>query len=328
MSEAQEVEFDAEGVTLRGLFFPGVDAQGPTPCVVMSHGLAGEVAHFIADFAKVFADAGLAALVYDHRGWGRSDAAPGMPRNESEPWRQIRDYQHAITYVQNRSDVDADRLGAWGTSLSAAHVMVLGAIDRRLKAVAGQAPFVSGLTLLQNRFRADLQPQMWEAFAADRRARASGGPAAKIPVADENPMANVALPSADAYQYFYGSDGVIERDPGFPNQITLRTIEYLFGYEPGWYVPNISPTPLLMVVASNDAVTPSALALQVFETAAQPKKLVIIPGGHFDAYRGPSGELAKAAARDFFVEHLSVERAFESFGPASDLAEISGGARP
>jgi uncharacterized protein len=205
-------------------------------------------------------------------------------------------------------------------------VMVLGAIDRRIKAVAGQAPFVSGLTLLQNRFRADLQPQMWEAFAADRRARASGGPAAKIPVADENPMANVALPSADAYQYFYGSDGVIERDPGFPNQITLRTIEYLFGYEPGWYVPNISPTPLLMV-ASNDAVTPSALALQVFETAAQPKKLVIIPGGHFDAYRGPSGELAKAAARDFFAEHLSVER-LRSLGPAADLAELSGGARP
>jgi dienelactone hydrolase len=326
MSEAQEVEFDADGVTLRGLFFPAVDARGPAPCVVMAHGLAGEVAHFIADFAEVFADAGLAALVYDHRGWGRSDAAPGMPRNETDPWQQIRDYQRAITYVQNRSEVDPDRVGAWGTSLSAGHVMVLGAIDRRIKAVAGQAPFVSGLLLLQNRFRADLQPQMWEAFAADRRARASGEPAATIPVADENPTANVALPGADAYQYFYGSDGVSERDPTFPNQLTLRTIEYVFGYEPGWYVPNISPTPLLMVVASNDAVTPSAPALRVFETAAQPKTLVIIPGGHFDAYRGPSGELAKAAARDFFVEHLGVDRGIESLRPAVDHAE--GATRP
>jgi fermentation-respiration switch protein FrsA (DUF1100 family) len=42
----------------------------------------------------------------------------------------------------------------------------------------------------------------------------------------------------------------------------------------------------------------------VFETAAQPKKLVIIPGGHFDAYRGPSSDLAKDAARRFLVEHL------------------------
>jgi uncharacterized protein len=326
MSEAQEVEFDAEGVALRGLFLPAADAREPAPCVVMSHGMAGEVAHFIADFAHVFADAGLAALVYDHRSWGRSDAAPGMPRNESDPWQQIRDYQDAITYVQNRSEVDPDRVGAWGTSLSAGHVMVLGAIDRRIKAVAGQAPFVSGLVELQSMIRSDLQPAAREAFAADRRARASGKAAATIPVVDEDPMANAALPSADAYQYFYGSDGVLERDPGFANQITLRTIENMVGYEPGWYVPDISPTPLLMVVASNDVVTPSAATLRVFESAAQPKKLVIIPGGHFDAYRGPSGELAKAAARDFFVEHLRVGCDLDSLSYAADLAEL--GERP
>jgi uncharacterized protein len=320
MSEAQEVEFDAEGVTLRGLFFAAADAQGPAPCVVMAHGMAGEVAHFITDFAQVFADAGLAALVYDHRSWGRSDAAPGMPRNETDPWRQIRDYQHAITYAQNRPEVDPGRVGAWGTSLSAGHVMVLGAIDRRLKAVAGQAPFVSGLLQLQNMIRADLQPHFWEALAADRRARANGEAAATIPVADQNPTANAVLPSADAYQYFYGSDGVIERDPAFANQITLRSIEYVLGYQPGCYLPHISPTPLLMVVSADDVVTPSAAALQVFETAAQPKKLVIIPGGHFDAYRGPSGELAKAAARDFLVEHLGIERTLESVRSAADLS--------
>jgi alpha-beta hydrolase superfamily lysophospholipase len=86
MTELQEVEFDADGVALRGLFVPAADAQRPAPCVIMAHGLAGEVTHFISDFAEVFADAGLAALVYDHRGWGRSDTAPGMPRNETDPW--------------------------------------------------------------------------------------------------------------------------------------------------------------------------------------------------------------------------------------------------
>src|SRR5262245_40826099 len=98
MSGSLKVEFDAEGVTLRGLFFAAADAPGPAPCIVMAHGMGGEVSHFITDFAEAFAAAGLAALVYDHRSWGRSDAAPGMPRNESDPWRQIRDYQHAITY--------------------------------------------------------------------------------------------------------------------------------------------------------------------------------------------------------------------------------------
>jgi hypothetical protein len=37
-----------------------------------------------------------------------------------------------------------------------------------------------------------------------------------------------------------------------------------------------------------------------------PKKLVIAPGGHFDAYTGPGFEVSSAAARDWFVEHLRV----------------------
>lgn len=307
MSNMQEVEFDAEGVTLRGLFFAAADVSGPAPCVVMTHGMGGEVTHFITGFAEAFADAGLAALVYDHRSWGASDAAPGMPRNESDPWRQVRDYQHAITYVQNRADVDENRVGAWGTSLSAGHVMVLGATDRRLKAVVGQAPFVSGHVEMQSLIRLDLQPAIRAQFAADRAARARGEAAATIPMATADPMAGAALPSADCYEYFYGSGGVAERDASFPNQITVRSLDDVLGYEPGWYVPHISPTPFLMVVAVDDVVTPSAASLRVFETAAQPKQLAIIPGGHFDAYRGPSSELAKAAARDFFVKHLSVE---------------------
>lgn len=304
MADPQEVEFDAEGVTLRGLFFAATGAQASAPCVVMTHGMAGEVAHFIADFGEAFADAGLAALVYDHRSWGGSDAAPGMPRNESDPWQQIRDYQHAITYVQNRSDVDPDRVGAWGTSLSAGHVMVLGAIDRRLKAVAGQVPFVSGRLQMNCLIRPDLQPAVHAEFAADRAARARGQAAATMPVAVADPMAPAALPSADSYRYFYGPGGVLERNPSYPNQITVRTIENVLGYEPGWYMPDISPTPMLMVVASDDVVTPSSAALQVFETAAHPKKLVIIPGGHFDAYRGLSSDLAKDCARCFLVQHL------------------------
>jgi hypothetical protein len=48
---------------------------------------------------------------------------------------------------------------------------------------------------------------------------------------------------------------------------------------------------------------------------------VIIPGGHFDGYRGQAGQLAKAAARDFFVEHLAVNRILESAKTAGVLAE-------
>ncbi len=50
-------------------------------------------------------------------------------------------------------------------------------------------------------------------------------------------------------------------------------------------------------------LTPSELAIAAFDRAHEPKKLQILPGGHFDAYvKGAS--ISQAAARDWFVEHL------------------------
>jgi uncharacterized protein len=182
-----DIEFDAEGVTLRGLFFPAAGATRPAPCVVMAHGWAGEITHFIADFARTFSAAGIAAVVFDHRGWGRSDAAASKPRHESEPWEQIRDYQNAITYAQNRQDVDPERIGAWGSSYSAGHAFVVAAIDRRVKAVVGQVPVVSGLREFQGMVRVDMEDHNHQAFAADRRSRARGEAPTLIPVVSKDP---------------------------------------------------------------------------------------------------------------------------------------------
>ena len=298
------IEFDAEGVTLRGSFYPAAGNAQQTPCVVMAHGWTGTTKHFIDDFAEVFAASGLAVVLYDHRGWGKSDTAPGEPRHEIDPWRQIRDFQHAISYAQNRPDVDAERIGVWGSSFSAGHAFVLRAIDRRAKAVVGQGPFISGLRGFQGLTRVDMERAAHEAFSADRQARTRGEAPVVIPVVTEDPMALAALPAADAYQYFYGPGGAVERDPEWVNEITLRSVEFLYGYEPGWFLPRISPTPVLMIVAREDSLAPSDTAFHAFSTAAEPKKLVTVPGGHFDVYRGSSAQAAQAAAREWFVEHL------------------------
>ena len=54
------------------------------------------------------------------------------------------------------------------------------------------------------------------------------------------------------------------------------------------YVERISPTPLLMVVAAGDHLTPADLALETYQRAREPKRLVLLPGGHFEAYTGTS----------------------------------------
>jgi len=191
-----------------------------------------------------------------------------------------------------------------GYQLSAGHCFVLGAIDRRVKAVAGQAPFISGLREFQGFNRVDLEADAHRAFGADRLAQAEGGAPAVIPVVTDDPSVIAGLPSVDAYEYFYGPGGAAERDPDWRNEVTLRSVEFLYGYEPGYFLPRVSPTPLLMLVAKDDSLAPSDTAYRAFSTAAHPKKLVTLPGGHFSAYRGEGAAIAQAAARDWFLEHL------------------------
>ena len=226
------------------------------------------------------------------------------PRLEIDPWEQVRDYQHAITYAQSREDVDAERIGVWGSSYSGAHAYVVGAIDRRVKAVSGQVPLVSGRRAFESLVRIDQWGPTWEAFAADRLERARGGAPAMMPVVTADPSAPAALPTPDSYDFFTrtGSD----RAPSWENQVTLRSIEFFQGYEPGRFLPLIAPTPLQMVVAPNDRLVAGEHASAAYELASHPKKLVIVPGGHFDAYTGPGFEISSAAARDWFVEHLGV----------------------
>jgi dienelactone hydrolase len=229
----RDIEFSAEGVTLRGWLYLPEGAAGPVPTVVMAHGLSAVKEMYLDRYAEVFADAGLGALVFDNRCLGASD---GEPRQEVDPWLQVRDYRHAITYARTLPEVDRERIGVWGSSLSGGHALVVGAIDRRVKCVVSQVPVVSGYRNLLRQIRPDLLPQVRAGFDADREARFAGKPNDTAAVADQ--------------------------------------------------------------------------AFEAYERALPPKRLHILPGGHFDAYVSEF-DLAATAARDWLVEHLGATGARE-----------------
>ena len=77
----------------------------------------------------------ISCLVYDNRNFGDSD---GEPRHEIIPSLQQSDYSDAITYAQSLDEVNADKIGIWGSSYSGGHVLLVGAVDRRVKAVLSQ----------------------------------------------------------------------------------------------------------------------------------------------------------------------------------------------
>src|SRR4051795_10649377 len=179
----QDVEFDAEGVTLRGWLYTPADASGPAPAVVMAHGFSAVKEMYLDRFAELFADAGLAALVFDNRNFG---ASAGEPRQEIDPWMQVRDYRHAISYASMRPELDAERIGVWGSSYSGGHVLVVGAIDRRVRCVVSQVPLISGHANFRALVRADFIAGFREQFDADRAARYRGEAPAMVPVVDED----------------------------------------------------------------------------------------------------------------------------------------------
>jgi len=293
----RDIEFDAEGVTLRGWFYPAEGASGAAPTIVMAHGFSAVKEMYLDAYAEVFAAAGLNALVFDNRNFGASD---GEPRQEIDPWAQVRDYRHAITYAGTLSESD-DRIGVWGSSYSGGHVLVVAAIDRRVKAVVCQVPMVSGHDNFRALVRADLIAGFQDMFNDDRAARFRGDPPVMVPVVAEDPAAPCALPTRDSWEWF--SETGKTRATSWRNEVTLRSVEMFTEYEPISYVPYISPTPLLMLPAQNDVLTPTELAIGAYQQAREPKKLILLPGGHFDAYVKGFDD-SSGPARDWFVQHL------------------------
>lgn len=297
MSTRKNVEFRTpDGLTLRGwLFLPEEDGTR-YPAISMSHGFAAVKEHGLAPFAAAFADAGFVVLVHDHRNFGVSD---GLPRQDVDPWVQISDWRCAISWLETRPEVDADRIGIWGSSYSGGHALVLGATDRRLKCVVSQVPTISGYEQGRRRDSPDVLPAFEQLLVDDLRAQHRGESPRMQAVVSVNPSELAAYRTPDSVDFY------IQPLPegAWSNAVTLRSTLAARMYEPGIWVERISPTPLLMVIATHDGLTMTDLELQAYERALQPKRLKLISGGHFDPY-GASFDEARSAATEWFIEHL------------------------
>ena len=305
-----DVEFDGfGGVTLRGwLYRPeGSGAAGAAgasvPAVVMAHGFSATRHMALTGFADVFSAAGFAVLVYDHRCLGDSD---GEPRQEINPWAQARDYRYALAWLAKQPGIDADRLAVWGSSFSGGEVMVVGAIDPLAKVVIANAPF-AGLG-------SAIDPAELEARFAEMRAalddESGGGPAdsTDAPIGplqvvrepgDETTPAFLPQPESTAWFVAEGGSGSAWR-----NTFTLKGLGGDTPFDPAVAAPFLTPKPLLMVVATRDRVAATDVALTVFESAKEPKKLTMIEGDHFAPYSGAGLEQASTVARDFLLRYL------------------------
>src|SRR5205814_7220195 len=114
----KDIEFPAtDGTILRRWHYLPDGRPGKHPTIVMAHGFSAVKEMYLDKYAESFAQAGFASVAYDNRNFGASD---GLPRQEIDPWLQIRDYSDAITFAQCLSETDAERIGVWGRVTAAA----------------------------------------------------------------------------------------------------------------------------------------------------------------------------------------------------------------
>ncbi|WP_165979467.1 alpha/beta hydrolase [Paraburkholderia guartelaensis] len=297
MISRTDIAFPGEGdVTLRGwLYVPS--GEGVHPAISMCHGFAAVKEHRLDRFATAFAEAGFVVLVHDHRNFGSSD---GTPRHDIDPWAQIADWRRAISFLETRPEVDASRIGIWGSSFSGGHALVLAATDRRVKCVVSQVPTISGFEQTRRRVSPDAMQAFLASLTDDLRDQHRGAPPRAQAIASADLSEPAAYRAPEAVAFYLLDLG----DASWQNTVTLRSTFAARIYEPGAWVSRISPTPLLMVIANDDRVTMTDLELEAYERALEPKRLTLVPGNHFDPYDAQFA-LASSAASRWFVEHLA-----------------------
>lgn len=267
------------------------------PAVVMAHGFSAVKEQGLDRFAERFVAAGLVTLVFDYRYFGASE---GTPRGRLFPADQIEDYRNAITWLSEQPEVDAARIGVWGTSFSGGLVCHLAVFDRRVKTVVAQVPSV-----LNYESRRAMDPERIDRLAElllhDRIARYKTGEVKYIKVVA--PQGEPAImPGQESYDAFMT---LKERAPNWVNGVTLDSLEAVREFDPTRFIHLIAPTPLLIVAAEYDSLIPIHLVTEAFTRAREPKALVTLPCRHFDVYeQEPWFSRAAGAAAEWFAKYL------------------------
>lgn len=299
----RDVMFDSKGTRCSATFYlpDGVGTGDRRPAIVMAHGIGSTKEMRLPAFADLFAKAGFVVTLFDYRYMGE-----GEPRLQMLAGEQHEDYRNAITWTQLQEPVDPDRIGVWGTSYSGGHVLHVSAFDRRVKAVVAQVPAVSGFQSIRRLappFVFDANNRM---ISEDRVHRYKTGEVSYLPLAA--PEGKPCLLGApDTLAWF--EDASLDSQGRWANRISLESIEHLFHYEPATHIDAISPTPLRMIIADNDMLAPTDLALAAYARAMEPKSLVLMKGTHFAAYQGAGFDVAGPAALEWFERHLKARRA-------------------
>lgn len=283
--ERRDLIFTSGGDACAAWHYPASGDPGPVPIVVMAHGLSGTRRDRLGAFAERFAQAGLAALVFDHRGFGDSGGEP----DRFEPRRQLEDWCAAIAFARSLPGADPDRVATFGSSMGGGNALAAAAGDPRVAAAVSQVPF---LDIVTQAHRSSPRVTLRALLAAVR-----GGYLPAVGAPDEAAFINA--PGSEAGWRHVVAIG---EDSRWRDRVSAR---WLLGrpYRPIRHAKDLH-CPWLVCVGEADRVARPGPAISAARRAPL-GELRTYPGvDHFDIYDGPEHEAVVADEVEFLRRHL------------------------
>ncbi|WP_216911891.1 alpha/beta fold hydrolase [Nocardia sp. NBC_01377] len=272
--ERVEVGFTSGGDQCAAWLYPPDGVPKPRPLVVMGHGLGGTREMGLDRYARRFAAAGMAVLVFDYRHFG---ASQGTPRQVVNIARQREDWRNAIAFARTLRGIDKTRIALWGTALGGGHVLTIAPQDDYIAAVVAQAPCTSGWASTMVKGPINVTKVVTIA-ATDLLI----GPIRRKPVGIKlaGRKRSAALMSARDVPEGYGR--LAEDSESWQPKVAARFAFPALFNAPGRRAKALK-MPVFYAIADNDSVAPAKPALK----AAERTKHAVVkryPVGHFDLY--------------------------------------------
>jgi pimeloyl-ACP methyl ester carboxylesterase len=297
-----KIEFPSEGATLRGRLYLPERLDKPARAVIMAHGTSGTIQMVADKYAEAFCRAGFAAVLYDHRNFGMSG---GEPRLEINPWVQARGYRDAITYAAQLPEIDAEHIAIWGDSYTGGQVIVVAAVDKRVKAVVAQCPVCGSTPPPPDRdgSRFKLIQATLESGDVRGTAETTTGP---MPVVSFDQIRHPSLlKPLSAYRWFIEYGG--RHGSGWVNDATRVIPPTPAPWNAVICAAHVTVPTLIMVSPEDEMVHANpAVTRLAFDALAGPKQWYEIEEGHFGLlwYPGERFDEASGAQVDFLLANL------------------------
>jgi len=289
---SEVVEFFSEGVVVRANWRTPDEGDGPWPAIVQGPGWMGlKDARDYDQYHLGMTAAGFAVLCIDYRGFGDSDG----DRNRFDAGGQVLDLYNAVSYLTTRTDVAYEAIGAFATGGSGgANVVMLAAMDDRVRAVVSQFPVADGADWLRGMRTEHEWYDYLAALEQDRRDRVLTGTSRLI-----HPREEVMVQTAERKASDFKSDVDGRISMGIP----MSDVDVLLRARPVDAARGLR-TPVMVVAVERDSTTPLHHATMIYDVLAGPRRLVIQRHTtHYAAYKKYADRVIPMMV-DWFVTHL------------------------